>query len=160
MSPSALRSRRRNIAKVKRLRSDRETAIIKRLIWQSCFDSAPRPSQRALARELCVWPSYVCKVERKALSEGMDALVHRQRVTASDRDEAGRFTTRIREQEPGLLAPATPRRLYESDPRVMMTDETIAETWRTAREEQRLLPGGPEPHYVRERQNRIPKRRD
>src|SRR5215472_12222806 len=92
MSEAALRQRRRNLKKT-RIRSDRETAIIKRLIWQSCFDGGERPSQRALARQLGVWPSYVWKVERRAQSEGMDALLaNGGRVTLDDLEKARRFT--------------------------------------------------------------------
>src|SRR5215472_10755306 len=46
MSEAALRQRRRNLKRT-RIRSDRETAIIKRLIWQACFDGGERLSQRA-----------------------------------------------------------------------------------------------------------------
>jgi transcriptional regulator with XRE-family HTH domain len=108
--------------------------------WQACSESGPRLSQRTLARQLGVWPSYVCKVQRKALSEGMDTLArHGQRVTATDLDEARWFTNRIREQEPGLLAPA-PHRLYEGElaasqqPRAMTAEESIAQTWREVAE--------------------------
>jgi hypothetical protein len=44
-----------------RLRSDRESRIIKLLTWQSCFDDGPHHSQRALGRQFGLYPSYVCK---------------------------------------------------------------------------------------------------
>ena len=104
MSEAALRQRRRNLKQTRR-RSDRETAIIKRLIWQACFDGGKRPSQRALARQLRVWPSYVWKVQRKALSEGLDALVaHGERVGLDDLAEAQRFTEKVRADSPDILA--------------------------------------------------------
>jgi hypothetical protein len=148
MSDKALQARRRNLSK-SRLRSDRESRTIKLLIWQAGFESGPRRSQRTLARQLGVWPSYVCKVQRKALSEGMDTLVkHGNRVTATDLDEARRFTTRIRDQEPGLLAPALSCRLYGGEARgeqrrfagAMTADEIIREQRRFAEEWKRKNP--------------------
>jgi len=110
------------------MRSDRETAIIKRLIWQACFDSVPRPSQRALARQLHVWPSYVWKVQRKALSEGKDALLaDSTRFTLDDLEKARSFTAKLRAQEPGLLAPALDERATQEHART--PDENIAATW-------------------------------
>jgi hypothetical protein len=44
MSDAARRARRRNLSK-SHLRSDRESLVIKILIWQSCFDDGPRTSQ-------------------------------------------------------------------------------------------------------------------
>jgi len=104
LSDAALRARRRNLGKVRRLRSMREIATIKLLIWQSCFESGQRPSQRSLARQVGVWPSYVHKVMRRATSDGMDAIQRGARVTLGDLNEARRFTAKLREQEPGLLA--------------------------------------------------------
>jgi hypothetical protein len=104
MSEAALRQRRLNLKRT-RIRSYRETAIIKRLIWQARFDGGERMSQRALARQLRVWPSYVWKVQRKVPSEEMDALLAGGRVTLDDLEEARSFTAKLRAQEPGLLAP-------------------------------------------------------
>jgi hypothetical protein len=101
MSDAARRARRYNLSK-SRLRSDRESGVIKLLIWQSCFDSGPRPSQRALGRLLGVWPSYVCKIQKQS-ARGFDALASGNRVTRDDLDKARRFTARLREQEPGML---------------------------------------------------------
>jgi hypothetical protein len=135
MSDAALRQRCRNLRRT-RLRSDRESRTIKLLIWQSCFESGPRRSQRALARELRVWPSYVCKVQKQATSVGWDARIqYGRRVTLDDLADARRFTAKLREQEPGLLAPVPPRRLYEGEPRAvqrrfagaMTANEIIAE---------------------------------
>jgi hypothetical protein len=102
MSDAARRARRNNLSR-SRLRSDWESRVIKLLIRQSCFDDGPRPSQRALARQLGVYPSYVCKVQRQS-STGLDALVSGKRVSLDDLSKARRFTARLREQEPGLLA--------------------------------------------------------
>src|SRR5215472_8386226 len=108
MSEAALRQRRRNLERT-RIRSDRETAIIKLLIWQACFDTAPHRSQRALARQLRVWPSYISKVQRKALSEGMDVLLaNRGRVSLDDLAVARRFTEKVRAEAPDTLAPVPP----------------------------------------------------
>jgi hypothetical protein len=101
VSDAARRARRLNLSK-SRLRSDRESAVIKLLIWQSCFDGGTPPSQRALARQLGVYPSYVCKVQRRS-AIGLDALASGMRATFDDLDKARRFTVRLREQEPGLL---------------------------------------------------------
>jgi len=106
MSEAALRQRRRNLKRT-RIRSDRETAIIKRLIWQACFDGGERPSQRAMARQLRVCPSYVWKVQRKALSDGLDALLANDvRVSLDDLAEVRRFTEKVRGEAPDILAPA------------------------------------------------------
>jgi hypothetical protein len=102
MSDAARRARRNNLSK-SRLRSDRESLVIKILIWQFCFDGGPRPSQRVLARQLGVWPSYVCKVQKQS-ARGLDALARTGPVTLYDLNSARRFTARLREQEPGLLA--------------------------------------------------------
>lgn len=140
MSEAALRQRCRNLSKG-RLRSERESLIIKLLIWQSCFDGGPRPSQRALTRQLGTRPSYVCKVQRKAPTEGMDTLVRRGRhVTLDDLDGARRLTATLREQ--GLL-PST-RRLYGVEARgeqgrlggavtadeIIIEQRTFAEEWK------------------------------
>jgi len=129
MSEAALRQRRRNLKRT-RIRSDRETAIIKRLIWQACFDCGERLSQRALARQLGVQPSYVCKVRRKALSEGMDSLLgNAGPVSLDDLASAKHFTEKLRAEAPDILAPAPhhspPNQLIE-----MATEESIADTWR------------------------------
>ena len=118
MSEAALRQRRRNLKRT-RIRSDRETAIIKRLIWQACFDGGEHRSQRALARQLRVWPSYVWKVQRKALSEGLDALLANggRRFTLDDLKKARSFTAKLRAQEPGLLAPALDERATQEHAR-------------------------------------------
>jgi hypothetical protein len=102
VSDAARRQRLRNLRGT-RIRSDRESAIIKRIIWQSCFDSGPRASQRQLARQLGVWPSFVCKIQKQA-GRGLQALVTGQRVTMDDLSAARSFTERLRREEPGLLA--------------------------------------------------------
>src|SRR5262249_27455120 len=110
MSEAALRQRRRNLGRTRK-RSDRETAVIKRLIWQAYFEGGKRPSQRALARQFHVWPSYVWKVQRRALSEGKDVLLANcGRFTLDDLEKARCFTAKLRAQEPGLLAPALEER--------------------------------------------------
>ena len=140
-------ARRQRLANLKgtRLRSDWETQIIKLLIWQACFDGGP--SQRASARQLGVWPSYVHKVQGAAHSEGMDTLVrHGKRVTPGDLADARRFTAKLREEEPGLLASAPTRRLHGGDSRVsdasryVTAEEGIAETWREVAEWKRKNP--------------------
>src|SRR5438132_2676303 len=103
MSEAALRARRRNLSQA-RLRSDRESLTLKLLIWQSCFDD-PRPSQRTLGRQLGVYPSYVCKVQKQS-ARGLDALATGKRVTLYDLNEARRFTAKLMAQEPGLLTSA------------------------------------------------------
>jgi hypothetical protein len=104
MSDAARRARRQNLSR-SRLRSDWEIRVIKILIWQSCFDSGPRPSQRALGRLLGVYPSYVCKIQKQS-ARSLDALASGNRVTLDDLDKARRFTARLRQQKPGLLAPS------------------------------------------------------
>jgi hypothetical protein len=143
MSEAALRQRCHNLRRT-RIRSDQESLTIKLLVWQTCFDGGPRRSQRALASELGVWPSYVCKVQKQATSAGWDARVqYGRRVTLDDLADARRFTARLRAQEPGLLGPTPTRRLYAGEPaamqepRGMSADEQIVENLRKAREEQR-----------------------
>ena len=65
---------RRNLTKVKRLRSASESLIIKRLIWQSVVQS-PNPTQREMGRQLGVSQPYVCKVVKRWGSEGMSAML-------------------------------------------------------------------------------------
>jgi hypothetical protein len=89
VSEAARRARRRNLSK-SRMRSDSESWIIKLLIWQSSFHSGPRPTQRALARQLGVWPSYVCKVQRQS-AEALELLATGQRATLDDLDRAQRL---------------------------------------------------------------------
>jgi hypothetical protein len=132
LSDAARRARRHNLWK-SRLRSDRESLVIKLLIWQSYFDGLPL-SQRSLARRLGVWSSYICKV-RKQSEEGLEALTKGRRATFDDLEEARRFTDKIREQESGLLARA-PQSSHSEKSRAMNADEAIAGTWRIAREEQ------------------------
>jgi|SRR5215470_8314121 len=138
MSEAALRQRCHNLRRT-RLRSDRESLTIRLLIWQSCFESGPHASHRNLARQLHVWPSYVCKV-RKQSARGLEALASGQRVTLDDLNKARSFTARMRQEEPGLLAPASPRRLYRGEPRVMTADEIIAEQRGFAEEWKRKNP--------------------
>ncbi len=137
----ALLARRDNLRKVRRLRSLRETAIIKLLIWQACFEeSGPRPSQRTLARQLYVWPSYVCKIQ-KQFARGLEALANGQRVTLDDLADARRFTERLREE--GVLAPVPGSERIPASRltiRVLTADETIAEQWRFAEDWKRKHP--------------------
>lgn len=140
MTEVALRARRSNIAKAKRARSDSETRVIKRLIWQAQFDGGQRESQRALARQLGVAPSYVHKVQKQA-AEGMDALLrYGQRVTLDDLADARRFTNKLREREPEVLAPELRRRSNEGDSGAspdspyMTAEQNVAETWREVAE--------------------------
>jgi hypothetical protein len=159
VSDEALRARRRNLSTA-RLRSDWESRIIKRLIWQPCFDNGPRPSQRALGRQLGVQCSYVHRVQKQARSVGVDALLREGRVTFADLEKARRFTVRLREQEPGLLAPAPTRRLNEGEPRAeqrrfasaMTANEIIAEQTGFAEEWKRKNP----PRYDTRRRIRVP----
>lgn len=142
MSDAALRQRCRNLRRT-RLRSDRESLTIKLFIWQAFFGEEPKPSRRALARELRVWPSYVYKVQKQATSEGWDARIqHGQRVTLDDLARAREFTAKVREE--GILAPAR-RRLYAGEARgeqrrAMTADESIAEQRRFAEEWKRKNP--------------------
>jgi hypothetical protein len=93
------------MGRIKLWRGREETALIKLLIWQSCFDSAPRPSQRALAHSLCVSQPYVCKVMRKAHAVGWDALTRHGRTTFEELEQVRRVTARMRERVPALFAP-------------------------------------------------------
>jgi hypothetical protein len=128
LTDAALRSRRQSLSRCPRLRSDRESEVIKLLIWQAYFDAWPRPSQRVLARQLGVWPSYVSKVQ-KQWAKGREALSSGQRATLEDLEEA----RRLREQEPGLLS--RPRQPTQADePPVMTAHESIAATWREVNE--------------------------
>jgi hypothetical protein len=136
VTDSARRARRRNLSK-SRLRSDQESLIIKRLIWQAYFDGSPSPSQRFLARQLGVYPSYVCKVQKQA-GTGLDALARAQRVTLDDLDKARCFTAKLREQEPGLLRTVQSSR--SGKPPAMTEDEFIAKTWREVEEWKRRTP--------------------
>lgn len=129
MSDEARIARRRNLEKA-RLRSDWESRVIKLFVWQSRFDSGPRPSERALARQLGVSQRYVRKLLRNAQGEGMDALFRHGRVTLDDLAKAREFTAKLREQ--GVLA--SPRRSYRGEARgerrfsgAMTADEIIAE---------------------------------
>jgi hypothetical protein len=148
MSDAALRQRRRNLRRT-RIRSDRESLIIKLRTWQAFFGEEPKPSQRALACELGVWPSYVCKVQKQATIMGWDVRIqHGRRVTLDDLEQARQFTAKLREQEPSLLLPAPTRRLYSSETRgeqrrpagTMTADEIIAERRRFAEEWKRKNP--------------------
>jgi hypothetical protein len=136
VSDAARRARKLNLSKV-RLRSERESRVIKLLIWQSYLDDSNSFSQRALARQLGVYPSYVCKVQKQS-SRALDAFASGARATLDDLEEARRFTAKLREQEPALLAPA--QSSHSEKRRAMNTDEAIAEMWRIARQEQRKNP--------------------
>jgi len=137
MSEAALRARRRNLSRT-RLRSAIESQIIKRLIWQSLFEPAPRQSQRALARQLGVWRSYVDKVQKQA-ADGLDALASGRRVTFEDLAKARELSDRIKLEEPSSFSSAPPH-LSLDQIRVRTTDESIAERWREVREERRKNP--------------------
>lgn len=93
VSEAGRRARRQNLSK-SRVRSDRESAVIKILIWQDWFEDGPRTTQRALARKLGVCPSYVSKVQRQS-AKGLDALASSQRVTFDDLEDARRFTAKL-----------------------------------------------------------------
>jgi hypothetical protein len=108
-----------------------------------------------------VWPSYVSKVQKQATSVGWDARVQSGRlVTLDDLADARRFTAKLREQEPGLLATAPTPRLYEGETRgdqrrfvaAMTADEIIAEQRRFAEEWTSKNP----PRYDTRRRMRIP----
>lgn len=114
MSGLAWDQRQRSLAiahsRVKRLRRHDETLTIKLLIWQWYFDSGPKPSLRTLARQLGVSCCYVHKVKERAAGVGRDILAAQgRRITLDDLVEARRFTARIRQKEPGLLAPPPSR---------------------------------------------------
>jgi hypothetical protein len=112
-----------------------ESQIIKRLIWQSCFEAVPRQSQRALVRQLGVWWSYVSKVQRQT-AKSLEALASGTRVTFQDLAKARDFTARIRQEEPGVLAPP-PR---SADKPYAISDESISERWREVYEWKRRNP--------------------
>lgn len=105
VSEAARLARRRNLSR-SRLRSDRETATIKLLIWQECFNDGPHPTQRTLARQLGVSRSYVCKVQKQS-ERGFDGLSSGHRITFDDLADARRFTAKLRELDPGLLTRKT-----------------------------------------------------
>ena len=70
----------------------------------------------------------------------MDALIrHGKPVTLDDVAQAQRFTAKLREQEPGLLAPA-PLTRSSDEPPVHTTDEIIEERWDEVREWKRKNP--------------------
>jgi hypothetical protein len=75
---------------------------------------------------------------------GWDARVqYGKRVTLNDLVNARRFTARLWEEEPGLLAPAANRRLNEGERCLvgaMTADERIAEQRRFAEEWKRKNP--------------------
>lgn len=75
--------------------------MIKLLIWQAFFSDS-HPTQREIARQLGVCPSYVCKVQKQG-ERGLDFLASEQRVTLDDLDKARRFTAEVRNHDPGLL---------------------------------------------------------
>lgn len=101
VSEAARRARRLNLSKT-RMRSSQEILTIKLRIWQDTFGNGPHLSQRELARQLGVCPSYIHKVQHQG-AEAVDALTRGQRVTMDDLAAARRFTARLRELEPGLL---------------------------------------------------------
>jgi hypothetical protein len=124
MSDAARRARRKNLSK-SRLRSEQESLIIKLLIWQSCFDGEPRPSQRTLALRLGVWPSYVSKIQKQA-GKGLDILNTGQRATLDDLDKARGITARLKQTEPGLFR-GTVQSSQSEGPRVMTGPQAQAE---------------------------------
>jgi hypothetical protein len=67
------------------------------LIWQSLFESGQCTSQRTLARQLQVWPSYICKIQKQK-ERGLRALASGRRYTLDNLADARRFTARIREE--------------------------------------------------------------
>jgi hypothetical protein len=147
LSPEALLQRRNNLKRT-RIRSDRESLVVRLFIWQARFESGPHLSQRTLARQLHVSPSYVCKVQKQS-AQGFEALVRGQRVSLDDLEKARRFTERIREE--GCLHRAAAKRLSNA-PRVMTTDEAIAEQRRYAEEWKRKNP----PRYDNRRRISVP----
>jgi hypothetical protein len=138
MSDKAMRARRDNLRST-RLRSDSESRVIKLHIWQWLYKDEPRPSQRALARQLGVWRSYVYKVSRTAGSEGMDALLRHGRVTLAELEKARQFTAKLRD-EAGLISPARPLRASDESRVVMTVDESIAARRREVEEWKRRHP--------------------
>jgi hypothetical protein len=139
VSEAARRQRVRNLQGT-RTRSDRESLVIKLLIWQSSLGI----SQRTLARQLGVWPSYICKVQKQPAITG--ALADGHRVTLGDLNAARGFTARLRDTEPGLLAAL--RHSDTTEPRVMTVNENIAETQREVAEWKRK---NLRPHEMRRR---------
>lgn len=137
MSEAALRARRRNLSRA-RLRSATESQIIKRLIWQSYFEAGPRQSQRALARQLGVWRSYVSKIQNQTARD-LEALASGHKVTLGDLAKARNVTARIKQENPGLHAP-TPLPRSSDEPRAHSVDESIEEAWREVREWKRKNP--------------------
>lgn len=115
MSYEARQQRRRNLGNARKAgklrvwRSSSESQIIKLWIWQA-FISEPRPSQRTVARQLGVWPSYVCKVQKQAVSVGWAKLARFGRpVTLDDLAEERRGTANIRKRAPYLFVPESRR---------------------------------------------------
>lgn len=140
--PSAEASRRnlqkaRNMGRVLLRRGRDETALIKLLTWQICFERSPRPSQRFIARQLRVSQPYICKVMRKATTVGFYELAKNGRATIEELEQARKVSDRLRES--GMLRPA--RQPLELDRvRDMTTDEIIAERWRDVRVWKRANP--------------------
>ena len=126
VSESARRARRQNLSKT-RSRSSREIQTIKLWIWQNTFGDGPHLSQRELARQLRVRPSYVHKVQHQK-AEAIDALTRGPRVTMDDLLGAQRFAVKLSEQEPRLLRAAHSSRSEKA--RALTEDEIIAKTWR------------------------------
>jgi hypothetical protein len=118
--------------------------VIKLLIWQSGLGT----SQRTLARQLGVWPSYVCKVQKQSTIAG--TLASSRRATIADLDAARRFTARLRDAEPCLLAPL--RHSGNAEPRLMTVDERIAQTQRQVAEWKRKN----QPPHATRRRIRVP----
>jgi hypothetical protein len=111
MSDEALAQRRRNLLIARergRLwRGHSESQVIRRLIRQWVCDPQPKPSARALARKLRVWPSYVRRVARKGLCQGADVPAE-QRVTWDELARARELTELGRFRMPDLFTPAPP----------------------------------------------------
>lgn len=110
-----------------------ETALIKLLIWQSYWDTEPRPSQRTLARTLGVSQPYVCKIMRKAIPVGFDKLARNGRPTLQELEQARGVTARMRERAPALFTPASTGASDESEPQPSNPYRVIAEA-KTLRE--------------------------
>jgi len=94
-------------------------------------------SQRDLARQLSVWPSYVSKVQSQARL-GLDVLAGGHRVALDDLAAARRFTERVREQEPALLAP---RPQPSGDSGVATPDDIQREAQELIRQAHKQNPG-------------------
>ena len=131
-SPAASRRNLENARQrgcVKLYRGHDESQIIKLLVWQAWFDDEPRPSQRALARQLGVSQPYICKVMRKAHPVGWDALTRNGRTTFEELEQVRRVSARMRERAPGLFTPATRPAAHEPQPanpyRVMAHARTL-----------------------------------